>query len=201
MQFRFGRVVSLFTFCASALVAGCGHIPVTTMYKLWSFDFAHADPGAIRAAIRVPDALMARPAGAKLTLTRNTTGSASPVVETFILEEVRDPRELEQLARFARSGYPVTAYKLAAPDVQKLKSMQAEINAARAAGKADARGNLGVAIDACHRKAMPQGALLSSTYLKLDDEAGYMPLVEDIDLRKEISSEDLAKQIPPCGRG
>lgn len=200
MQLSFRRALVLWPLWTAALLSGCGHIPVTTMYKLWSFDFAHADPGSIRAAIRVPEALMAQPGGAKLTLGRNAAGSASPVAETFILEEVKDPRELQSLTRFARSGYPITAYKLSAADVQKLKRIQAEINADRAAGKTDARGNLGVSIDACSRKSLPQGALLSSTYLKLDEDVGYMPLVEDIDLRKEISPEDLAKQIPPCGR-
>lgn len=200
MQSRFWRWPSRFYVSGAVFLAGCGHVPVTTIYKLWSFDFAHADPGALRAAIRVPEALMARPGGAKLTLTHNSSGSTAPVVETFVLEEVKDPRELQQLGRYGRSGYPITAYKLAAADVQKLKNLQAEINAARAAGKADARGNLGVSIDACHRKSMPQGALLSSTYLKLDEEAGYMPLMEDVDLRKEISPEDLAKQVPQCGR-
>lgn len=199
MQLRLRLALMLvLLFIIALLAGGCGHIPVTTMYKLWSFDFAQADPAAIRAAIRVPAALRPRPGGAKLTISRNGPAGAAPRVETFILEDVKDPRELQLLAPFVRSGYPITAYRLAAADVQKLKQLQVEINAERAAGNPNARGNLGVAIDACHVKSMPQGALLSSTYLKLDAEAGYMPLVEDVDLRKEIPAQDLAKHIPAC---
>lgn len=55
-------------FVLSLLAAGRAHVPVTTMYKLRSFDFAHAGPGAIRAAIRVPAALAPKLGGAKLTL-------------------------------------------------------------------------------------------------------------------------------------
>lgn len=176
----------------SFLAGGCSHVPVATLYRLWSFDFAHADPGAIRAAIRVPAALMPRPGGAKLTLKHDGA------VETFKLEEVTDAAETARLAPYVRSGYPITAYRLSAGDVQRLKQLQNEINARRASGDKDAGGTLGVGIDACSRKALPQGALLSSTYLKLDDEVGYMPLVEDIDLRQQIPAQDLAKNIPPC---
>lgn len=193
MQLRLRMVLVLaVVFLLSLLAGGCGHVPVTTMYKLWSFDFAVADPGAIRAAIRVPAALAPKPGGAKLTLEHGG------VTDTFILEEVADRQELALLSPYARSGHPVTAYRLAPGDVKRLKDLQKDINARRAAGDSKAAGKLAVGIEACRRKALPEGALLSSTYLKLDAEAGYMPLVEDVDLRKEIPPDALAKQVPPC---
>ena len=194
MQLRLRLVLVLaVVFVLSLLAGGCGHVPVTTLYKLWSYDFAQADPGAIRAAIRVPAALAPRPGGAKLTLEHGG------VTDTFVLEEVTDRQERALLSPYARSGYPVTVYRLASRDVTRLQELQKEINAHRTAGDKNAGGKLAVGIEACHRKGLPPGALLSSTYLKLDAEAGYMPLVEDVDLRKEIPADQLAEHVPPCG--
>ncbi|MEQ1715518.1 MAG: hypothetical protein ABL907_05975, partial [Hyphomicrobium sp.] len=82
-------------------------------------------------------------------------------------------------------------------DVAKLRDMQRALRQARTP---DRKGsNLGVSIDACRRGPLPEGALLSSTYLQLAHTDGYMPLLEDMDLRAEIGEEALAMQIPPCG--
>ncbi|MEQ1718142.1 MAG: hypothetical protein ABL907_19545, partial [Hyphomicrobium sp.] len=104
------RRVSITLGFSAILAAGCAHVPVATMYKLWSFNALTADPAAIRAAIRVPAVLEPRPRGAKLTLTSTPEGASAPNVSTFLLEEVTEPHELQRLARYERRGYPVRAF-------------------------------------------------------------------------------------------
>ena len=101
-----------FALACTLLVAGCGHIPVSTMYKLWPFDTATADPAGLRAAIRIPAALRPRDGGAKLTVTTRGPRNTKPEVAAFVWKEVSDPAELRQLDRFQRAGYPITLYKL-----------------------------------------------------------------------------------------
>jgi hypothetical protein len=90
-------------------LSGCMHVPVTTLYKLWSFDMATADPAILRVATRVPSYFSARPNG-----------------------------------------------------------------------------------------ALPAGKILTSTYLLVNPAVGYLPVLEDIDLRQEISQTDLAEKLPAC---
>lgn len=198
MSFRFHLALALLLILmAGLLTGGCGHVPITSLYKLSSFDVAHADPAVIRAAARAPAALAPRPQGARLTVTHRVPGGSQDVAEVFILEEVREAAELRQVERFRREGYPLTVYRLSEADVRRVKALQGTLLADRAAGRGG-HGSLGVAVDACARGVLPPGALLSSTYLKLDAETGYLPVLEDVDLRKEISPEAFARAVPPC---
>lgn len=174
----------------SLAVSGCAHVPAATLYKLWTFDMATADPSAIRAAIRYPKVLAPRAGGAKLTLTQADPKGAAPRTHAFVLEELEEGAALD---RFRRQGYPVRAFRLSAADTAKVRAIQVEMNATPGQS-----GSFGVSIDACRLGPLPQGALLSSTYLKLDAREPYMPVVEDIDLRKEIGEAALAAQVPPC---
>lgn len=192
MRTRVGRAVAL---AFVAVVAGCAHVPLTTLYELWKFDAANADPAAIRAAIRVPESLAPRPHGARLVLSRGAAADPARKEWKFDLEDVRDAKELDALTRFRRDGYPIFVFKLSDADVAEVRKVQAELRR----NAANARVNLGVSLDACRRGKLPEGALLSSTYLKLDRAAGYLPVVEDIDLRKEMGQEaTLAERVPPC---
>ena len=42
------------------LLAGCGHMPVTSMVRLARVDFQTTDPEKLRVAVRLPKALRAR---------------------------------------------------------------------------------------------------------------------------------------------
>jgi hypothetical protein len=177
---------------ATSCVGGCGHVPVTTMYKLWSFDMATADPGVLRAAMRVPSVLAPQPGGVKLSFTTWRDGEKDRHVHDFVLSEVREPAELARLTKYRKRGDVISAYRLAPADVVALRQLQAENLSTKM------HGELGVSADACRTGALPGGQILSSTYLQLTAADGYLPVLEDIDLRKEIGDQDLKQKIPPC---
>ncbi len=189
----------LLTLAVTFAAGGCGHVPVGTMYKLWSFDVATADASAIRAAIRFPAALSPRPGGAKLTVTSKDRAGNAPKVMAFVLEVLKDPAEIKELDRLGRTGSRVTAFKLSGADIETVRRLQSEILYSRKTSE-NRSGSFGVSIDACHLGGIPNGALLSSTFLKLDSAGGYMPLLEDIDLRKEIGDAALSEHIPSCAK-
>lgn len=194
------RVTSSKVFGACAvltLLSGCGHVPPTTVYKLMTHDVLTTDPAQIRAAARYPAQVMPRPGGAKLTITTKPPRPGEPEVRTFILVEATAPSDLGELATYQRDGYPVTAYKLAAADVDALRGLLNTSKIERANGVKRA-SSIGVSVDACHTGSLPVKAILASTYLKLDAASGYMTVLDDIDLRKEISAADLTQNIPPC---
>jgi hypothetical protein len=189
---RRGLAIVLF-----AVVAGCSHVPVSTMYKLWSFDVLAADPAAIRAAARYPASLAPRPGGAKLTLTITGAKGGAPDVRVYVLEETTEAPELTQVSPYRRDGYPIRVYRLSEQDAANVRALLKELREAKQ--RAEQRsGSIGVAIDACHTGEMPKKAILTSTYLKLVAASGYMTVLEDVDLRKEVGDTDLAKNVPPC---
>ena len=54
-RFRFRhRKVGLVVMGATLFLAGCGHMPVTSMIKLARVDFAKTDPAQVRAAVKLP---------------------------------------------------------------------------------------------------------------------------------------------------
>lgn len=192
---RFAR--SLAAAAVSALIAGCAHVPVSTIYKLWSFDVLSADPSVIRAAVRYPAALAPRMGGAKLTVTVTGGTILKPSVHNFILEDATSPADIGELVPHKRDGYPVRAFRLADRDVIAVRALLQDLRGAKLRSE-NTSGNIGVAIDACHNGGLPKLAILTSTYLKLDAGSGYMTVLEDIDLRREFGDTEIAQHVPPC---
>ncbi len=191
-------VLAVLAALAALSLAGCGYVPVTTLYKLWSFDLLHADPAQIRAAARYPDALAPRPGGAKLLVTIKS-GERSDV-RTFVLEDDTNAAELAAVAKYRRAGFSLRVFRLAATDVALMRSVLKDLREAKARGD-KATGSLGISVDACHMGVLPKQAVLTSSFLKLDTAAGYMTLLEDVDLRKEFGDNALAERVPPCSKG
>lgn len=180
-----------------ALFAGCAHVPVSTIYKLWSFDVLRADPAVIRAAVRYPASLMPRAGGAKLTITLTGGALLKPDVREFILEDATSPADVGELEPYKRNGYPVRAFRLPDRDVIAVRALLQELRAAKGTGETRS-GAIAVAIDACHNGGLPKLAILTSTYLKLDAASGYMTVLEDIDLRREFGAAEISKHVPAC---
>lgn len=200
------RLAPLRTACLAAtltlptlLAAGCSHVPLSTIYHLATFDLASADPAALRAAIRHPSALAPQPGGVKVTVTVGRQGEQAHRVHSYVLEPAEGPTELAPLAAHLRTGYDVLAYRLSDTDARAVRQLQADRREQARSGTAPSAFNLTVAAAACHRGALPAGAILSSTYLKLDAVGGYLTVVEDIDLRRELGDAALAREVPPCG--
>ena len=181
----------------AALSAGCAHVPVSTIYKLWNFDVLTADPAVIRAAVRYPSALAPRPNGTKLTVTMTGGPTLKPDVREFILEDANSPADTGELTPYKRDGYPVRAFRLSDRDVGVVRALLQEVREGKLRSE-NRSANIGVAIDACHSGPMPGHAILTSTYLKLDTASGYMTVLDDVDLRKEVSADKLSKHVPPC---
>lgn len=57
---------------------------------------------------------------------------------------------------------------------------------------------MGVSVDACRKTELPAGKIPATTFLQLDRESGYLPLLVDYDLRQAVDGKELAALIPPC---
>lgn len=194
---RFDVAVALL----AAGLGGCGHVPVTTVYKLMTFDAATADPASFRAAVRYPGVLVPRPGGVVFIYSSSAGAESASNSHAFVLEETREPSEAVAIARYARPGDTVTAYRLSDADVRAVRKLQAEHRAMKLSARGNLKSEISVKAEACRNGDLPKGAILSSTFLKLDASEGYLTVLEDVDLRSQLSAAELERNVPPCGDG
>ena len=183
---------------ALALMA-CGHMPVATMVRLSSFDFATFDPSALRAAVGVPDVLKPRPEGAKLVVTLKL-GDAPPQTETFLLKRLTAPSDLAPLAPFARADATIYAFALDPVDVARIRDLQAEGRRSRADHPGRSSLTIRIEPNACRLGPLPEGPIPFTAYLRPNEETGYLVFLRDVDLRETVTAagKTLDAETPLC---
>lgn len=188
------RFLSCAVVLAGLLLAGCGHVPVTSIYKLRKFDPATTDLTQFRVAVRLPDGYRLQPGGAKVTLKLNDRGTNIAESETFHLHESDDPRDLQQLAPHRRAGTQLRAYRLKPNDLERFESLRAKAREARKSG--EAKGSLSVDAAGCRIGDTPPKTLPVTTYIKSAETDGFVPLVVDYDLLSQ--GGDAGQIVPLC---
>jgi hypothetical protein len=187
----------LLPLAATLLLAACTSIPVKTLYKLATADLMTVDPTVLRVAAQMPDWVAPRPDGVKLELGMKRDGE-TPINERFNLEAVPLALEGKTLAAAAKPGYQLYAYRLAPVDIPRLQQFRDTLKAKIADGGKMPETSMGVGVDACRKTELPAGKIPATTFLKLDRESGYLPLLVDYDLRQKVEGKELATLIPPC---
>lgn len=184
-------------------VAGCGHMPVSTMISLRNFDFSTFDPAVLRVAVRSPDWLETQPGGAKLKVGLWTEGrEKEKQTEIFVLAENNTPQEAASLARFRKDRTRILAFRVADTDVPRIRALQAQARDAQRPAVAKRHLELSIDVDSCHRREIPAGPIYSTTYLKPDAATSYLVFLEDVDLRKAAgeAGKSLDEVMPSCGK-
>lgn len=186
---------------AIALVlAGCAHVPVTSLWKLRSVDLETTDYAALRAAIRAPTGLRPFADGGHLTVTIWSDGQTPEdgLIVRAQLAEVTDPAERALLADQQRAGDTVYVFRVAPDALPELAVVRAEIARRKAAGEGGNHLSIAIGADGCWERAPPPGPVRFSTYLKTEETGTFVPLTRDVDLRSVADGHDLVAVIPIC---
>jgi hypothetical protein len=179
-------------------LCACGHMPVTSIYRLRNADFATADPALLRAAVRIPAALMPLPAGVNLDIKISTEGGSDGREEHFVLRELTSETDLAALQSERRAGFAIHVFRIDPADLPRIRELQATRRQLRPETRQQRRGSLGISAAACRTGAVPDGPLLFTTYILLDPRDGYVPLTVDVDLRAIVQDKDLDSKFSPC---
>jgi len=197
MHRRSGQRKKSHAITAAALVlAGCGHMPVTSMIKL-RVDFAKTDPAEVRAAVKLPRAVRPRPQGVALRITVKLANGHEEYTD-FMLREVSDPKDLLDLRQELDANSHILAYRLDDKEAARLAAFREGLEKKQAASGGKG-GALTIAIrpEACRTGELSGRALAFTTYLRTPETGGYVPLARDVDLRTVGSRDDVAA-IAPC---
>ena len=175
------------------LLAGCGHMPVTSMIKLAQIDFTSTDPALWRAAVKLPRTLQPRTKGMVLQISVRASNGQERKQE-FALQEISDPADLQPLRAEVSPGTHVFAYRIDPADLPRLNDFRATALAQpRRPG-----GTLSIQPQACRSGEIPPGPILFSTFLRTAETRQYIVLTRDVDLRTLAGFRDVAAMIPPC---
>jgi hypothetical protein len=174
-------------------MAGCSHMPVTSMVKLARVDFETSDPAQLRAAIKLPRTLRPRPNGVALRIAVQV-GRAPEEARDFLLRELPEPAEL---TREAAAGSHIFAYRIDDSDLARLAAFRAELIAKKSSGQ---RGSISISVrpQACKAGELPDGPLTFTTYLRTAETKDYVALARDVDLRSIVPNAAVVAEIPRC---
>jgi hypothetical protein len=175
-------------------MAGCSHMPVTSMVKLARVDFETSDPAQLRAAIKLPRTLRPQPKGVALRIAVQV-GRAPEEARDFMLRELPEPAEL---TREAGAGSHIFAYRIDDADLARLAAFRAELIAKKSSGQ---RASISISVrpQACKAGELPDGPIYFSTYLRTAETKDYVALAHDVDLRSIVPNATVVTEIPRCG--
>jgi len=174
-------------------LAGCGHMPVTSMVKLARVDFETSDPAQLRAAIKLPRSLQPRPNGMSQRIAVRV-GRAPEEAREFALRELPAPPEL---AREASGDSHVFAYRIDDADLPRLAAFRAELIAKKSSGQG---GSITISVQpqACKTAELPEGPVYLTSYLRTAETGTYVTLARDVDLRTIAPEHAIVDKIPRC---
>jgi hypothetical protein len=175
-------------------MAGCSHMPVTSMVKLARVDFETSDPVQLRAAIKLPRTLRPRPNGVALRIAVQV-GRAPEEARDFILREMPEPAEL---TREASADSHIFAYRIDDSDLARLAAFRAELIAKKSSGQ---KGSISISVrpQACKAGELADGPVYFTTYLRTAETKDYVALARDVDLRSIVPNAAVVAEIPRCG--
>jgi hypothetical protein len=176
------------------MLAGCGHMPVTSMVKLARVDFETSDPAQLRAAIKLPKSLRPLQNGMRLRIAVRV-GREPEEAREFVLRELLSPGEL---AREASADSHIYAYRIDDSDLPRLVAFRSELIAKKSSGQ---RGSLSISVkpQACKAADPPDGPVYFTTYLRTAETGDYVTLTRDVDLRSLGQGRAVVDDIPRCG--
>ncbi len=174
-------------------MAGCSHMPVTSMVKLARVDFETTDPAQLRAAIKLPRTLRPQPNGVALRIAVQV-GRSPEEARDFLLRELPEPAEL---TREAGTESHIFAYRIDDGDLARLMAFRAELISRKSSGQ---KGSISISVrpQACKSGELPNGPVYFTTYLRTAETKNYVPLARDVDLRSIVPDATAVDNIPRC---
>ncbi len=180
-------------------LAGCGHVPMKTMWALRSVDPMTTDPARLRAAVAIPKEAMPVRGGAKLVMTQSRKSGGEEERLELTLEEVPLAAETGLGAVKAKKGQEIRVFRIAPADVPRLIEARARAKARADKEPGAFQGSMTVGVDGCRSAdAPPPREFRVSTWLKTPETGEYLTVLDDVDLVAVAGAEALAAAAKVC---
>ena len=194
------RLLGLPALVLGLSASACAHVPLMSMAKLSSIDFATTDLSQLRAGIALPDSLAPVDGGVRMTILAETEDGMT-IRRTFALEgeavsSAADPAA--GLGDTAKPGETVWVYRLPGRAAADLDEMRADLMAHKQETGNGGRMEIRIGAEACRTEPLTDAPLLMTTFLKTSETETFVPLARNVDLRSLAPAERLAGTLPSC---
>jgi hypothetical protein len=177
-------------------VASCGSVPLTSVPALSRIDFRTTEFAALRAGLRLPDALRPQPNGVELEVTLRIDGSPD---EKTIFPLVELPGgALPDSGQASKLDF---IYRLSDQDSRRFDAIRDKTNVARQQNK---RGSVDLSIapkQFCLLRSLPEGPLPVTSYIQTSETRRFVVLTRELDLRSEVQTASSLPDLKPCKNG
>jgi len=184
----------------AGLLAGCGHVPLTSLPKLSKVDIRTTRLAELRAGISLPADIRPLPGGVTMTIVALPKDGGRHERKA-VLEEVRDAGELAKLPVVAAPGRRFAVFRLSDGDAARIGAFREEMFIGPQ--NSGNRGSLALMAEkGCRLGDLSGKPIPMTSYLSTSETQDYVLLTRDIDLREAVREADpkldLATAIPPC---
>lgn len=178
-------------------LAGCAHVPASSLPTLATIDAETTPFSATRAAVALPSPLVPLPDGARLNVTLTIEGETVEE-RSYVLVRTTGPVASHTVARRIPEDREVYVYELSHEDQRGLTVIREQALEARDAGQ---RGSLAIAVsvtDLCLRSPLADGPLLLDAYLRTEETDRFVRVLRNYDMREDLGA---THSLPPCDAG
>ncbi|MBL4787203.1 MAG: hypothetical protein JKY49_17475 [Cohaesibacteraceae bacterium] len=177
------------------ILVGCGHVPVTTMYKLRNFDPLTIDPAAIEIAVSLPGSIHLTKDNFRIVLGGSSKLHENSILENFRLVEIANYAGSRKAGLLPAPGLHYQIFSIAPLDIERFNATRTTVGQWKLSDNAGTTGKFNVDITGCIDGILLPGPLLAATWLKPGPDARFIRLTNNIDLRKINDQRVLAEDI------
>lgn len=191
---------------ASAVLAACGSVPVTSLWKLRKLNLETLDPAALRAAVVHRPGLQLHGQGLVLTVSvsrklRQPNGSTvtEQLEEKLPLQELRSTAERSLLAEYDGPQTSTQIWRVDPAALPRLQALRARALGWKGTDGGQRALGLGLELAGCQQKGAHNRAV--TTLIRFTEPGEYIPIVRNMDLAETMSAADLKQRFPDCPAG
>lgn len=181
---------------AAFTLGGCGHVPVTSMYKLSKVDIKTTDIEKLQVAVQIPEAVEVRDEGVTMVMSLKKTDKLPTLYERFELEAVSSANDSPVLAKHQKDYRKILIYRIARSDIRRFNRFRT----IQAGGEAEKKreGQVSIKTALCRTTGLKRSDIKLSTFLRTSETKEYVPLVLNVKLAEAYPKEQFETQFPIC---
>lgn len=197
------RWFSATTLAGVVLMAGCGSVPISSLWKLRKLSLEALEPAAMRAAVVHSPRLQLSPHSAFLTVAvsrklRLPNGSTTTerLEEKLPLQALHSSAERRPLIDHESPQTTVHLWRIDPTALPQLQALRTRAMAWKGTDDGQRELSLGVELAGCQKAGSTRQTI--TTLIRFTEAGEYIPIVRNIDLAETLSAAELKQRFPVC---
>ena len=188
----------------TVLLAGCGSVPVSSLWKLRKLSLETLEPTALRAAVVHSPSLQLAANGAVLTVEvsrqlRLASGAHTTerLEEKLPLQALHSSADMRPLIEHESPQSTVHLWRIDPAALPRLQALRTRAMAWKGTDDGKRELTLGVELTGCQKSGSTRQTI--TTLMRFAEPGEYIPIVRNIDLAETMSAAELKQRFPVCG--